>query len=114
MVNSKLLGICIGVGIFLGLVGFTISVGSMEGIFFRTQSGDTKYFTLGGYLKFYTVPFQINKPEYPVYWGLSPDPLKLTLKERLNNMSMNWILWVAAGSVLGLIAYKLLVGKQEK
>lgn len=100
MVNIRLLATCIGVGVFLGLVGFTISIATVGGVFFR---GDR--FTIKGYIEFYRAPFLIGSPKGQAVWGLLPDGTSLPLSDKLKSLSMNWIVFAGVGAILGSIYY---------
>ena len=100
MVDIKKLAICSGVGIFLGIIGFTISIASMGGVFFR---GDR--FILKGYLQFYRAPFLTGTSAWGAVWGILPDGTSLPFNSRINSLSMNWVVFAGAGAILGSLAY---------
>ena len=91
MTNNVLFGSAIGLSLWLA------NILSMEGIIMRQDDKGNYVITPGNIIEYFKLPFDQNKKN--VAWGMFP---KISIKERLNCLTFNWIFMMCLGGSIGL------------
>ncbi len=94
------MSIILGLGPILGFCMFLINTTTVGKIYFRPDSDNIDRFTLINLWNFIKTPLKIKSYPSKILWGLTPN---ISLKTRLQMLSMNWIFMTALGTLPALI-----------
>lgn len=93
------------VGPLAGFTTFLAGTASMDGIYRRPNSDNTKVFSLEGLWEYIKAPFQVGTPQFYTVWGILPG---IKWSARLKMIQLNWVAMIGAGSLLAYLMFLLI------